>query len=229
VVMFLGVSVSGVMDAGENPLLYSLLDTFDRHADAVWMFLAAAILVALLIPLWGTLMTLRQFLFIAVTTGILETVGVLTGFPFGDYEYTNRYGFRLFGTLPLAIPFAWFVVVAGGGAAVSSLLPALGRWRRALAVAFLAVLTDLNLEPIAWKLRGYWLWYPDELEPPGHPPFCNYLAWFVIAFVVALWLPKSLPDSDSREASARALRPLWLLVILNGVLLLGHAGMIIRQ
>jgi putative membrane protein len=223
VVMFLGLSVPDLVDAQKQPALVILLDHFDRHADAVWMALAAATLVALLVPCWGFSVTLRSLLCIAVVTGILETIGVLSGFPFGDYAYTDRYGLRLFGVLPLAIPLAWFVVVAGGGAVVFLLMPDLSRWKRACSVALLAVLTDLNLEPIAWKLRGYWIWYPDATDPPVHPPLSNYMAWFVIAFAMALWLPRF--ESARRPSS----RIVWLFLILNGVLLAGHLGMLVRS
>ena len=29
-------------------------------------------------------------------------------------------------------------------------------------VATVAVLTDLNLEYVAWKIRGYWIWFPQS-------------------------------------------------------------------
>ncbi len=221
-VMFLGVSATDIVDAEAKPQIFFFLDIFDRHADAVWMFLAAAALFAFLVPAWGESVTWWQLLFIGGVTGMIETVGVLTGFPFGDYSYTDRYGLRLFGTLPLAIPFAWFVVVASGGAAVRSLAPRAGRGVRALAVATIALVTDLNLEPIAWKLRGYWVWYPDLELPPRYPPLSNFLAWFVIAFLLALALP-------ARQSPAAGRRPLYLLLVLHGVLLLGHLGVLLRE
>ena len=52
--MFLGVSVPEIVDPEKQPQLFVLLDSFDRYADAVWMYLAAATLVVLLVPSHGS-------------------------------------------------------------------------------------------------------------------------------------------------------------------------------
>lgn len=220
VVMLLGLRIDEIIDAAAKPGLFCFLDTFDRHADAVWMFLAAASLFTILARDWGSRATWLHLAIIGVVTGLIEWIGVKTGLPFGDYHYTDRYGFRLFGVLPLAIPFAWFVVVGGGLGVVQAFLPQAGRWSQAGIVAILAVLTDLNLEPIAWKLRRYWEWYPGVADPPALPPIQNYLSWGGIAFVLAM-LCSLLPVA----AQVRSQRPLLVLVVLNAVLLLGHVGM----
>ncbi|NBS54704.1 carotenoid biosynthesis protein, partial [bacterium] len=56
---------------------------------------------------------------ILVASGILESFGTLTGIPFGSYTYTDAFGPRLGGVLPIAIPLAWFAVVAGANLTLS--------------------------------------------------------------------------------------------------------------
>ena len=61
----------------------------------------------------------------------------------------------------MAIPLAWTIVILCARALVLRLRAASTRVELALGVALLATLTDVNLEAIAWKVRGYWRWYPD--------------------------------------------------------------------
>ena len=44
----------------------------------------------------------------------LEYLGVLTGFPFGSYRYTGVLTPELPGSVPLAIGFAWLLVIVSG-------------------------------------------------------------------------------------------------------------------
>ena len=48
-------------------------------------------------------------LLILLGAGTAETVGVLTGYPFGHYEYTERFGWRIFGVMPWIIPVYWLI------------------------------------------------------------------------------------------------------------------------
>ena len=110
-------------------------------------------------------------------SAVFEWIGARTGFPFGPYVYTDHFGWRMGGVLPVAIPLAWLVILLCGrclvAAAASRPRPA-WNWRSGVAVA--AVLTDVNLEYVAWKVRGYWLWYPQaaRARAPGWPPLQNY-------------------------------------------------------
>jgi putative membrane protein len=48
---------------------------------------------------------------IVVLSWAVEHVGVTTGFPFGGYSYTDALNLKIFGVVPLAVPFAWLLVV----------------------------------------------------------------------------------------------------------------------
>jgi putative membrane protein len=48
---------------------------------------------------------------IVVLSWAVEHVGVTTGFPFGGYYYTDALNLKIFGVVPLAVPFAWLLVV----------------------------------------------------------------------------------------------------------------------
>lgn len=102
----------------------------------------------------------------------IEFVGVHTGRPFGEYNYTPVLGISSFG-VPLVIPIAWLsvVVCAANMARVRSLGYTM------LLGGLLICLFDLALEPAARVLN---LWTFDG----GEPPVKNYLSWAVFGAVL---------------------------------------------
>ena len=142
----------------------------------------------------------------------LEYLGVNTGFPFGRYSYTGVLAPGLPGGVPLAIAFAWLLIIVSGLFTARAIL---GRLTRRIAPArmpllvvltgaLLAVGLDLLLEPVAFRVKGYWLWAGDNSGYYG-VPLANFAAWFAAAlllnWLVAVFLPK-------RETS----HPRWLWV-----------------
>ncbi|MEW5985803.1 MAG: carotenoid biosynthesis protein [Chloroflexota bacterium] len=134
----------------------------------------------------------QAFLFLAITFTVslaFESVGVLTGWVYGPYHYTDRLGFKLFGLVPLLIPIAWFMMiypshvlagrVMGNGRA--------GGWRRLLWLAALSALAmtawDLVMDPVM-VAGGHWVW---EVEGAYFGvPLHNYVGWLATTLVVFL-------------------------------------------
>jgi putative membrane protein len=146
---------------------------------------------------------------ILVLSYLVEFVGVRTGMPFGRYAYTPTLGLQLGGAVPLAIPFAWLLVVPGA-------LMAAAQARRATIVvplaAILALLLDLLIEPVAAHVAAYWRW-----SEPGlyyGVPAANFAAWGCTAFVLVWMLHLLVPDL---YASPRVSRLPALLFVLNAL------------
>lgn len=114
--------------------------------------------------LWGVTVFLITF--------ILEVVGVSTKMIFGNYNYGDVLGVKLFG-VPLIIGFNWVLVILGA-INISSQLK--NDCAKVLTASLLAVLFDILLEPVAIKL-GYWNWAGNTI------PIQNYIVWFLIALV----------------------------------------------
>ena len=57
---------------------------------------------------WKTALLLLASTF--VVSLIFESVGVATGWVYGDYAYTDKLGFKFLGLVPLLIPIAWFML-----------------------------------------------------------------------------------------------------------------------
>lgn len=191
-------------------------------ADAVWMLLAAVVVYFHTVAAEGLTTARRWAGIILGASAVAEWVGARTGFPFGPYEYTDRFGWRLGGVLPLAIPLAWLVIILSGRCLARRLFPDATRPQIALGVAVAAVLTDANLEFVAWKARGYWTWYPQAAPgtAPGWPPWQNYLSWFVLSGALAWVLP---PNYELRTHRPAPTRPILVLALMNALFLLVHA------
>jgi putative membrane protein len=123
---------------------------------------------------------------VVVITGIIETVGAKTGFPFGSYYYTGNFGPRIAGILPVTTPLAWLVIVTSLTLIFRQAWPQARRVVTAAAVATGATLLDVIMEPFATQIKMYWLW------EGGVIPLQNYLAWWVVTFglVMALLPPR---------------------------------------
>ena len=124
---------------------------------------------------WGK--AFKIFVVIAFTVGFSsEVLGVKTGFPFGDYAYSEVLGFQLF-EVPLLIGVNWFLLVYLTGALLQ------GRVSWYLAAVFGAIIMvglDILIEPVAVKLN-FWQWEGAEI------PLSNYVAWFVVALIIQIF------------------------------------------
>lgn len=120
----------------------------------------------------------------------VEYVGVQTGVPFGTYHYTGVLVPQLPGGVPLALGFAWLLIVVGGLFTAHLVLRSLRLYSRALAVvagAVLAVGLDLLLEPVAYHVKEYWLWEGGAQGYYG-VPWSNFAAWLAVALFLGFLL-----------------------------------------
>ncbi|MDQ3855724.1 MAG: carotenoid biosynthesis protein [Chloroflexota bacterium] len=130
----------------------------------------------------------------AVAIGLLaglgfgvELTGVVTGFPYGEFYYSDSLGAKVAGLVPVTLPLSWVPLILG---AVAATEPRAMRRTRfgstlwALAAAVLLVAVDSVLDPGAAHL-GFWVW------PHGGGyygvPLTNYLGW-ALSSVLAVGL-----------------------------------------
>lgn len=106
----------------------------------------------------------------------IEVLGVHTGKIFGQYHYGDTLGIKLLG-VPLVIGFNWVIVVLGAIALAKKI--SRNTFCSSLLAALFTVGFDIPLEIVAVNL-DYWHW------PGGFVPLQNYIAWFVVALIVAL-------------------------------------------
>lgn len=134
----------------------------------------------------------HALLLLGLTFGVslaFESVGVLTGWVYGPYHYTDRLGVKAFGLVPLLIPVAWFMMsypsfvlaetLAGAGPDGSAKRAA---WM-ALLSAMIMTAWDLGMDP-AMVAAGHWVW---EVEGAYFGiPVHNYAGWLATTFCIYL-------------------------------------------
>jgi len=129
------------------------------------------------------------FFLIAFAIGMTtEIIGVNTGLLFGDYQYGQVLGPKLFG-VPLLIGLNWFEIVFCSGSLLAQCIDLLQRKLNinlaaatstfivVLGGAVVATCFDFILEPVAVKLH-FWSWGNSYI------PLFNYACWFIISAIL---------------------------------------------
>jgi uncharacterized membrane protein len=138
---------------------------------------------------------------------VAESVGLATGWPFGDYAYTGTLGAEVAG-VPLVVPMAW-TMMAWPALVVGRALARRGPGVVAVG-AFALAAWDVFLDPQMVD-AGHWVWArPDPGLPlvPGIP-LTNYAGWLVVSLLIVGTLHRALPGGPRRSGPAAALY-LWV-------------------
>jgi uncharacterized membrane protein len=150
--------------------------------------------IAVLWKSWATVKTVRVSVLVFLLGWAAEAIGSHTGYPFGDYAYTETLQPQILG-VPLLVPLAWMMMLPpawGVAAAISSRFQR--RWQSTFFIAISAAAMtawDLFLDPqmVTW---GLWAWVS-----PGRYfgiPWSNFLGWLLVsATITAIIRPNKLP------------------------------------
>lgn len=131
----------------------------------------------------------RATAWLVVLTGYaygIELVGVLTGWPYGEFSYLIELGPMLLGSVPLGLPVFFFPLVLNSYLLVLLLL---GDRARSTPIRLLGTLTvvmtmDLVLDPGAVGL-GFWRYAATE----GYygVPYSNFAGW-LLSGTISVWV-----------------------------------------
>jgi len=125
-----------------------------------------------------------------VVSNLIENLGVATGFPFGPYHYTDALGPKL-GYVPLMIGPAYlgvgYLSWVLGGILIGDVRRQSDGWQvvaTPLVGAFIMVMWDLAMDPMASTLAQWWIWHKGG----GYfgVPLQNYLGWYLTVFAFML-------------------------------------------
>jgi bisanhydrobacterioruberin hydratase len=151
--------------------------------------LISTVLIALptLVAFWRFIGARRAVLSLAALSAFgfaVETTGIATGFPYGEFYYGNALGPKVAGMVPYALTLSWAPLVLG---AVAAARPPedRGSLRRILWVLIAAVLLvaiDGVLDPGATHL-GLWIWPEGGLY--YGVPLSNYAGWLLSSVLAA--------------------------------------------
>jgi putative membrane protein len=140
---------------------------------------------------------------------LAETIGVHSGFPFGEYRYTGTLGLDVAG-VPVVVALAW-VMMCWPALLVGR---AIARWWRADRPAWLVVVIgawalaawDVFLDPQMVD-AGHWVWADASPALPGvaDVPLTNYAGWLLVSLLMIAVLHRGVGRSRvARELDLRA-------------------------
>jgi uncharacterized membrane protein len=180
-----------------------------RTGDPILILLAFANTHLLAARQWTPGMARRWGAIVLVSALAVETLGATTGFPFGRYQYTDRFG-PLLGVVPLTIPLAWHVVVTNALFIVRWLRPHCSRMIEAALAGLICTVYDFVLEPFATAVKHYWNWSDAVI------PLQNYLAWFVLSGLMVWFFAPTAWTRFPRDPRPQTILGLTVLIFLAG-------------
>ncbi|SEQ94870.1 putative membrane protein [Lentzea xinjiangensis] len=149
---------------------------------------------------------------------VAETLGVHTGFPFGEYRYTGTLGVDVAG-VPVVVALAWVMMcwpaLLVGRALVRAAGGARPAWLVVVAGAWALAAWDVFLDPQMVD-AGHWVWADPSPALPGVTgvPLTNYGGWLLTALLMIAALhrgvgrPRARRELDLRAGPAPVLY-LW--------------------
>ncbi len=104
----------------------------------------------------------------------IELLGVNTHMIFGSYIYKNTLGWKVL-DIPLVIGINWLMLIYSAGVVSGKTNTSI--FFKSIIGAAILVFFDCFIEPVSEKY-GFWEWYE------GVAPIRNYIAWFVVSFLL---------------------------------------------
>jgi putative membrane protein len=155
------------------------------HISALFVVVFALPTYWAVVSWLGLKVGLRLLIVLGLYALAVESVAIITGWPYGEFIYSERIGARLFGLAPWTVPFAWTPLVCA--AVLLARRWSASMWPTILMGGALLVAIDLVLDPGA-VAQGFW-----KFTAPGdfyNVPGQNFAGWMLSGSVaVALcWL-----------------------------------------
>ncbi len=111
-----------------------------------------------------------------------EILGVITSFPYGGYEYTDKLGFKIF-DVPIVLVCAWIIV----SSFALDLISYLNIKKIFFPFIFASITTyyDLLIDPLMSGPLEYWVWNSESSGFYG-VPFENFFGWFLVSLFISI-------------------------------------------
>ena len=111
----------------------------------------------------------------------IETIAIITGFPYSHFQYTELIGFKIFGYTPYTVPFAYVPLFLGCFYMAS--LKTHEKWKIILLTTLLVLVADMVLDPAAVALK-FWIYESQGIF--YGVPLMNFLGWILSGFISSI-------------------------------------------
>jgi putative membrane protein len=174
--------------------------------------IATVILAASAVSLqaWSSFGPRYALLYVSITAVFafgVETLGVGTGWPFGEYSYADTLGGKLH-LVPYVVPLAWVMMAHPVLLAARALNT---RWA-AFIGGFGLMAWDVFLDPMMVS-AGHWTWVHTEPRLWGVPgiPLSNFFGWLLSGIALMFLLHAVLPEERRARPASTAHTATFLL------------------
>lgn len=195
-----------------DPRAVNVFDFSMRYAGSLHIIFGAATMLAFGLVALGWRKTALFAVAAYAISLCAELIGTGTGWPFGNYSYTDFLGAKVLGRVPFTIPMSWFYMGLASyllGTALATLRGVRHRsfWSLALGVWFLTA-WDLVLDPAMAhpSLRvQFWIWH--ETGPYFGMPIRNLVGWSLTGLIF-MTVSRLLWREDARATAIPMALPL---------------------
>jgi hypothetical protein len=217
----LGIGEVELRSAVTHPDLGAALQAILHVIDPVWIALGFYHVYTGLVLEQGLTGARRWIGYGFLLCILIAWLSADMSWPLGPVHFTERLGNKI-GPVPLCLPLIWLTVILGARATAARLLAACGRLGSLSVLATpvlsacLACASALLLNPIAWKQRSWWLWYPADLSAPASAP----LAALITLSALSLGATAVMQRPNQRNDAPRGISgTLWIFVTVNAIAL----------
>jgi len=150
-----------------------------------------------LIKKTSSIKAIKTILTLSLFSMIIETIGVLTGIPYGLFSYTQSLGAKI-GVVPWTVSFGWVpLVIASWTLTERFLKNQTSILKKAIVGSVILTIFDLVLDPGAVVLK-FWVWVPQGVY--YNVPISNFLGWIFSGFIGMILILKLMknekPDNN---------------------------------
>ena len=131
---------------------------------------------------------------LSIYATFIEALSILTGFPYGAFNYNSQLGYKLFNLVPWTVSFGWVPLVIGSFTMSSWIFKrSVYQFFGGISILFFS---DLIIDPGA-VLMLFWTW----TEPGMYYsiPLTNYLGWIFSSTIGGLLLFWILPKNNLQK------------------------------
>lgn len=162
----------------------------------------------------------KVIIFLAGYAFAIESIGIITGFPYGKFEYGGLLGPKIFEIVPMMMPLSYIPLVLG---AVEITRKMKIEKHQILIATLILLIFDIVIDPGATKI-GFWNW-EEEGEYYG-VPYMNFFGW-IISGIIATAIASKIDDTEGAEIGGLMQISFWSgFAIISGIYISGLIGIV---
>ena len=170
----------------------------------------------------------KRTIYLLILAGIIgffsEIIGIITSFPYGEYNYTSKLGVQVIG-VPVVLICAWIIVTN----LALDLTSFLKIKKIFFPFVFSSITTcyDLLIDPFMSGPLNYWVWTESSGGFYG-VPIENFFGWFLVSLFISI-LPWKTWNNSLFPISVNLLLPIFFITtsLTNKLYLPGIIGILL--